>query len=82
MFIAAGKFSQKIVAVFCWFQGPGFLWVQQIMGSQNVMGSGYGSNTTELSPDLTHIYSCVCSLWSTDLSLYDTGCQNRSSSHL
>ncbi len=52
----AGEFTQKFEAdffagfdspirsrlFFCWVQG-GFLWVW-IMGSQNVMGSGYGSN--------------------------------------
>jgi hypothetical protein len=54
MFLA-GEFLHNIEAVFCWVQFPhnieaafllgsrGFLWVQ-IMGSQNVMGSGYGSN--------------------------------------
>jgi hypothetical protein len=39
MFLA-GEFSHKIEAVFCWV-----LWVW-IMGSRNVTGLGYGSNTS------------------------------------
>jgi hypothetical protein len=42
MFLA-GESSHKIEAVFAEFKG--FLWVW-IMGSQNVMGLGYGSNTS------------------------------------
>ncbi len=38
----AGELPHKIEAIFCWVWG-GFLWVR-IMGNQNVMGSGYGSN--------------------------------------
>jgi hypothetical protein len=41
----AGEFPHKIKAVY--FAGcEGFLWVW-IMGSQNVMGSGFGSNIRE-----------------------------------
>jgi hypothetical protein len=38
----AGEFPHKIEAVFL-LGLRGFLWVR-IMGSQNVLGSGYGSN--------------------------------------
>jgi hypothetical protein len=63
MFLAE-EFPHNIAAVFCvylfaGFDSPmilrlflmgsrGFSWVR-IMGSQNVMGSGYGSNTSVLS---------------------------------
>jgi hypothetical protein len=56
--IVAGKFPQNIEAVFCWVRGR-FLWVW-IMGSQNVMGSGYGSNICETAGTLS---SNFCGWW-------------------
>jgi hypothetical protein len=43
MFLA-GEFPHKIEASFVGFEGVLWVW---IMGSQNVMGSGYGSNISE-----------------------------------
>ncbi len=54
----AGESSHKIEAVF--LLGPrGFLWVW-IMGSQNVVGLGYGSNTSELP---WHVYQTKYIVW-------------------
>jgi hypothetical protein len=47
MFLIAVEFAHTIEAVFFLLGLRGFLWVW-IMGSQNVMGSCHGSNTSEV----------------------------------